>query len=32
VVYSKEYKDTSGIQFLKKAGVETQYLPVDDQK
>ena len=32
VVYSKEYKDTSGIQFLEKAGVETQYLPVDDQK
>jgi dCMP deaminase len=32
VVYSKEYKDTSGIQFLKKAGVKTQYLPVNDQK
>ena len=32
VVYSKEYKDTSGIKFLEKAGVETQYLPVDEQK
>ena len=32
VVYSKEYKDTSGIQFLKKAGVKTQYLLVNYQK
>ena len=30
VVYSKDYKDTSGINFLEKAGVETQYLPVND--
>ena len=30
VVYSKDYKDTSGINFLEKAGVETQYLPIND--
>ena len=28
VVYSIEYKDTSGIEFLKKAGVETKHLPI----
>ena len=28
VVYSIKYKDTSGIEFLKKAGVETKYLPI----
>jgi dCMP deaminase len=28
VVYSIEYKDTSGIEFLKKAGVETEHLPI----
>ena len=30
VVYSKRYKDASGINFLKKAGVETQYLPINE--
>lgn len=30
VVYSKAYKDTSGINFLEKAGVETQYLPINE--
>ena len=28
VVYSIEYKDTSGIEFLKKAGVQTEHLPI----
>jgi len=28
VVYSIEYKDTSGIDFLKKAGVQTEHLPI----
>jgi dCMP deaminase len=27
VVYLEEYKDTSGIEFLIKAGVETEHLP-----
>ncbi|MBQ23032.1 MAG: CMP deaminase [Flavobacteriales bacterium] len=27
VVYSTEYKDTSGVDFLKKAGVQVDYLP-----
>ena len=26
VVYYKEYKDTSGVDFLKKAGVEVEFL------
>lgn len=26
VVYHKEYKDTSGVDFLKKAGVEVEFL------
>lgn len=26
VVYHEEYKDTSGVDFLKKAGVEVQFL------
>ena len=26
VVYANEYKDTSGVQFLEKAGVEITYL------
>ena len=30
VVYSKAYKDISGIHFLEKAGVETQYLPINE--
>ena len=29
VVYADEYKDTSGIYFLKKAGVVVNYLPYD---
>ena len=28
VVYSIEYKDTSGIEFLKKGGVQTEHLPI----
>ena len=28
VVYSIEYKDTSGIEFLKKAGVQTEHLSI----
>ena len=28
VVYSIKYKDTSGIEFLKKAGVQTEHLPI----
>ena len=27
VVYAKDYKDTSGLEFLEKAGVELKYLP-----
>lgn len=30
VVYSKDYKDVSGINFLEKAGVKTQYLSIND--
>ncbi len=30
VVYADEYKDTSGIYFLKKAGVVVNYLPYDE--
>lgn len=29
VVYSQEYKDTSGLQFLKKACVETTHLIIE---
>ena len=29
VVYANEYKDTSGIEFLKKAGVEVFHLPYE---
>ena len=29
MVYSKAYKDNSGIDFLEKANVEIQYLPLD---
>ncbi len=32
VVFSKKYKDISGLKFLEKAGVELLYLPLDDQK
>jgi len=27
VVYASEYKDTSGLTFLKKAGVKTEHIP-----
>jgi len=30
VVYSTAYKDTSGLDFLEKAGVEILYLPLDE--
>ncbi len=30
VVYSNAYKDTSGLEFLEKAGVELEYLPIDE--
>lgn len=30
VVYCIDYRDTSGIDFLEKAGVETQYLPLNE--
>jgi dCMP deaminase len=29
VVYAKDYKDVSGLEFLKKAGVELNYLPYE---
>jgi len=29
VVYSKAYKDTSGIDFLKKAGVAVEFITID---
>ena len=29
VVYAKDYRDTSGIDFLRKAGVELKYLPYE---
>ena len=29
VVYAKDYRDTSGIDFLRKAGVEIKYLPYE---
>ena len=32
VVYAKEYKDTTGIDFLKKAGVELLKLDIDEAK
>lgn len=28
LVYSKKYKDSSGLDFLEKAGVEVTYLPI----
>ena len=28
VVYSRAYRDTSGLNFLEKAGVELTYLPI----
>ncbi|WP_353168426.1 dCMP deaminase family protein [Flavobacterium sp.] len=32
VVYLNEYKDTSGVDFLKKAGVEAEHLHVVDEQ
>lgn len=32
VVYANEYKDTSGLEFLKKAGVELLKLNIDETK
>lgn len=32
VVYSRTYKDTSGLEFLEKAGVELLYISLDEQK
>lgn len=29
VVYAKAYRDTSGLEFLEKAGVELEFLPID---
>jgi len=31
VVYANKYKDTSGIDFLEKAGVETIHLPYEQE-
>ena len=30
VVYANAYKDTSGLEFLEKAGVELMYLPYEE--
>ncbi|MCD6544839.1 MAG: dCMP deaminase family protein [Flavobacteriaceae bacterium] len=30
VVYAAAYKDTTGLEFLKKAKVELNYLPIDE--
>lgn len=30
VVYAKKYKDSSGLKFLKKAGVKLKYLPLNN--
>lgn len=30
VVFSTKYKDISGLKFLEKAGVELEYLPLDE--
>ena len=30
VVYSREYKDTSGLEFLKKAGVAVEFITIDE--
>ena len=30
VVYAQKYKDPSGLEFLKKAGVELKYLPLNN--
>jgi dCMP deaminase len=31
MVYSRSYKDNSGIEFLEKANVEVMYLPIDNE-
>ena len=31
VVYAKEYRDTSGLEFLKKAGVELTHLTIENE-
>jgi dCMP deaminase len=30
VVYADNYKDTTGLDFLAKAGVQLDYLPFED--
>ena len=30
VVYQKDYRDTSGVDFLIKAGVEVEFLPIEE--
>jgi dCMP deaminase len=30
VVFSEAYRDTSGVEFLKRAGVEITHLPLSD--
>lgn len=32
VVYSKLYRVTDGIELLKRAGIKTEYLPLEDEK
>ena len=32
VVYSRAYRDSSGLEFLEKAGVELTYIPLDEQE
>jgi dCMP deaminase len=32
VVFSKDYKDGTGIDLLEKAGIEVQYLPFEDDE
>ena len=32
VVFSRQYRDMSGLKFLEKAGVELLYLPLDEQE
>jgi dCMP deaminase len=31
VVYADNYKDTTGLDFLAKAGVQLDYLPFEDE-
>ncbi len=32
VVYARKYKDSSGLEFLKRAGVELKYLPLNNNQ